>query len=84
MFQVPTYRIGYRFNVADYLSSPRLLDMEMHCFPQAELLLLIAQEGARLIQIRDDNATGRPDLFVSNTFVIVKTMQPDQRQAAQP
>jgi len=72
VFQVPTYCVGYRFRVADYLSSHRLLDMEMHCYPQPDLFSLIAQEGARIVQVRDDNATGRADLFVSNTFVILK------------
>lgn len=72
IFQVPTYRVGYRFRVADYLSSPRPLDMEMHCFPQPDLLSLIAEEGAQVVQVRDDNATGRADLFVSNTFVILR------------
>jgi hypothetical protein len=57
--------------------------MEMHCFPQAELFALIAREGARLIQVRDDNATGRPDLFVSNTFVIVKVGRPDHHDQIQ-
>lgn len=73
IFQVPTYGVGYRFGVAEYLSSTKSSDMEMHCFPQVELFSLIAQEGARLIQVRDDNATGRADLYVSNTFVIHKS-----------
>ena len=63
--------------MAEYLgsmkSSDTSLNMEMHCYPQAELFSLIAQEGARVVQVRDDNATGRPDLYVSNTFVIRKS-----------
>jgi SAM-dependent methyltransferase len=77
VFQVPTYCIGYHFSVADYLSAPGFLDMEMHCYPQVDLFALIAREGARVIQVRDDNATGRPDLFVSNTFVVMKVGLPD-------
>jgi SAM-dependent methyltransferase len=77
IFQVPTYGVGYNFRVAEYLrsmkSSDTSLNMEMHCYPQAELFSLIAQEGARVVQVRDDNATGRADLFVSNTFVIRKS-----------
>jgi SAM-dependent methyltransferase len=77
IFQVPTYGVGYNFRVAEYLgsmkSSDTSLNMEMHCYPQAELFSLIAQEGARVVQVRDDNATGRPDLYVSNTFVIRKS-----------
>ena len=70
--QVPTYRVGYRFSTSETLCSPIKLDMDMHCYPQASLFSLIANEGARLVQVRDDDAPGRPDLFVSNTFVITK------------
>jgi 2-polyprenyl-3-methyl-5-hydroxy-6-metoxy-1,4-benzoquinol methylase len=72
VFQVPTYFIGYGFSIRDALGAPQKLDMDMHCYPQAELFALIAQEGARLIEMREDNATGRPDLFISNTFVLTK------------
>ncbi|PWT84834.1 MAG: hypothetical protein C5B58_04065 [Acidobacteria bacterium] len=70
--QVPTYCVGYRFSISEALRSPIKLDMDMHCYPQASLFSLIADEGARLIQVRDDDAPGRRDLFVSNTFVITK------------
>jgi SAM-dependent methyltransferase len=77
IFQVPTYGVGYSFRVAEYLGSMKSFDtslnMEMHCYPQAELFPLITQEGARVVQVRDDNATGRVDLYVSNTFVIRKS-----------
>jgi SAM-dependent methyltransferase len=72
VFQVPTYCVGYRFSIAESLRSPIKLDMDMHCYPQASLFSLIADEGARLIHVRDDDAPGRRDLFVSNTFVITK------------
>ena len=72
VFQVPTYCIGYRFSTSEALRSPIKFDMDMHCYPQASLLALIADEGARLIQVRDDDAPERQDLFVSNTFVITK------------
>jgi len=73
VFQVPTYHIGYSFNLRDALGAAQNLDMEMHCYPQADLFSLIAQEGARLIQMREDDAPGRRDLIVSNTFVLTKT-----------
>jgi hypothetical protein len=44
----------------------------MHCYPQPELFALIAHEGARLLEMREDDAPGRRDLFVSNTFVLTK------------
>jgi SAM-dependent methyltransferase len=72
VFQVPTYYVGYRYKLREAIHSPRRFEMEMHCYPQAHLFTLIAEEGARLVQVRDDDAPGRRELFVSNTFVIAK------------
>jgi hypothetical protein len=72
IFQVPTYCVGYRFNLRSALQSPQHAEMEMHCYPQAHLFALIAEEGAKLIQVREDNAPGRLDLFVSQTVVLTK------------
>jgi hypothetical protein len=46
--------------------------MEMHCFPQAELFSLVTQAGASLVEMREDDAPGHRDLFISNNFVIKK------------
>ena len=73
VFQVPTHYVGYVFSTGEALRSPQKFDMDMHSYPQAELFSLIAEEGARLIQVREDDAPGRRDLFISNTFVITKT-----------
>ena len=48
------------------------MDMEMHCYPQAEIFSILAQEGAHLIQMREDDSPDRPDMFVSNMFVLTK------------
>jgi len=72
IFQVPTYGVGYSFNLREFLRSPQPHDMEMRCFPQAELFSLVAQAGARLVEVREDDAPGRRDLFISNNFVIRK------------
>jgi tetratricopeptide (TPR) repeat protein len=72
LFQVPTYGLGYRFIVNDYLEAPKILDMETHCFPQAELFSLIAGEGAHILEIREDNSVGRTDLYVSNVLLVTK------------
>jgi SAM-dependent methyltransferase len=72
IFQVPTYGAGYGFNLREFLQSPQPHDMEMHCFPQAELFSLVAQAGAGLVEVREDDAPGRRDLFISNNFVIKK------------
>jgi len=71
---VPTYGVGYSFNLREFLRSPQPHDMEMHCFPQADLFSLVAQAGACLVEVREDDAPGRRDLFISNNFVIKKTM----------
>ena len=72
LFQVVTYCVGYRFDLRVALRSPQPLDMEMHCFPQAELFSLIAEAGARLIEVREDDAPGRRDLYISNTIVLMR------------
>ena len=72
IFQVTTYCVGYRFDLRSALQSPQHAEMEMHCYPQTDLFALIAEEGAKLIQVREDNAPERLDLFVSQTFVLTK------------
>jgi SAM-dependent methyltransferase len=44
VFQVPTYCVGYHFSTREALRSPIKLDMDMHCYPQASLFSLIADE----------------------------------------
>ena len=74
IFQVPTYGVGYSFNLREFLQSPQPHDMEMHCFPQADLFSLVTQAGARLVEVREDDAPGHRNLFISNNFVIRKTV----------
>jgi SAM-dependent methyltransferase len=74
IFQVPTYCVGYGFNLREFLQSPQPHDMEMHCIPQAELFSLVNQAGACLVEVREDDAPGRRDLFISNHLVIKKTV----------
>jgi SAM-dependent methyltransferase len=71
VFQIPTYEIGYSFSVQGYLrrvSSAR--DMEMHCLPQREIFRIAAEAGCRLLEVREENSTGRMGTDVSNLFVI--------------
>jgi hypothetical protein len=72
VFQLPTYYLGYRFDLHSALQSPQHADMEMHCYPQADLFGLFAEEGARLIQVREDDTPVRRDIFVSQVFVLMK------------
>ncbi|MGZ4976610.1 MAG: class I SAM-dependent methyltransferase [Methylobacter sp.] len=71
-FQVPTYKAGYRFRIDEYLGHQNLTDMEMHYFPQAALLDLIAQNDCRVLEIREDDSIGLSAIAVSNTLLVQK------------
>jgi SAM-dependent methyltransferase len=75
IFQVPTYRVGYRFAVEDYLRW-RLgeeMEMEMHVVPQGAVLELAWRHGCRLLEMREDTAvvSDSPD-WLSNLFAFAK------------
>lgn len=72
IFQVPTYSIGYRFNTLEWLNMEHALDMQMHCLPQEQIFKIIAEEQSVLLEVREDNSTGFPDQFISNTFIVRK------------
>jgi SAM-dependent methyltransferase len=58
-FQVPTYRLGYSFDVEKYLATPLRLGVpEMHVIPQPELHALIESAGCRMLEMREDSAAG--------------------------
>lgn len=71
-FQVPTYKAGYRFLVDEYLAEENDSAMEMHYFPQAALLGLVAQQQCRVLEIREDDAIGLSLQAVSNTILLQK------------
>lgn len=74
VFQVPTYKAGYRFEVARYLAHEgELPAMEMHFFPQAELFALAGRCGCVVREVREDDSIGVSATAVSNTFVLEKT-----------
>lgn len=72
IFQVPTYKINYQYSIDKWISSEHELDMQMHCLPQQVIFSIIAAANCDLIEVREDNSTGAPDQFISNTFVIRK------------
>lgn len=72
MFQVPTYIVGYRFNLDEWLATDHALDMQMHCVPQDTVLNIISETGCRLLCLREDGWTGARDRIVSNTFFCLK------------
>ena len=73
VFQVPTWRNGYGFDLADYLAVPRSLQMEMHVIPQEQVFRVAERNGCRVVEVREDGwAAGRTAETLSNTFFMVK------------
>lgn len=72
IFQLPTYIIGYRFNLQEWLAADHALDMQMHCVPQDLVLEIMTQSGCRLLGVREDGWSGATDRMISNTFICKK------------
>lgn len=70
-FQVPTYRLGYDFRLADYLREPLKPGMEMHVYPQNRIFRIFADAGAVPLSVVEDGCTGIPRER-SNTFLFRK------------
>ena len=71
IFQFPIYLRGYRFKASTYLASrSSQLDMEMHVLPQDAVFMAIDRAGCKLLEVRETEDTGRPDVFLSNTFIV--------------
>lgn len=72
-FQVPTYRLGYSFSLANYLTDEANKgEMEMHVLPQERIFEIAQRAGGRVLEVIDDGWTGIRFKEVSNTFVIKK------------
>ena len=71
-FQIPTYRSGYHFRIDDYLQQQNETQMEMHFLPQAALMEVIAQQGCRILEVREDDSIGLSVAAVSNTLLLQK------------
>jgi len=71
-FQVPTYALGYSFDVNEYLvTEVKLGSPEMHVLPQSQLFKLVAECGCELLEIREDGAPGGAQ-FISNRLLVQK------------
>jgi len=74
-FQVPTYRRGYSFSLAEYLAEDAARGgMEMHVLPQSRVFEIAQRAGGRVLEVIDDTWTGLRVKEVSNTFVIQKEL----------
>jgi len=68
-FQVPTYFNGYSFNVKRYKKQELAAQaMEMHLLPQKQVFEIIAQSGAAVLEVLQDDKT----FGLSNTFLVQK------------
>jgi SAM-dependent methyltransferase len=74
-FQLPTYAANYSFSVATYLKdSVKSKKMEMHCLPQRLVLEQGRRYGVVPIEIQFDGAAGDRSRWISNTFLMTKTL----------
>lgn len=71
-FQIPVFKAGYKFLLEPYLQEDNQTNMEMHFFPQAELLKLVANAGCRVCELYEDDAIGTSASMVSNTLLVQK------------
>jgi len=74
IFQIPVYEKDYSFRLDDYLRKLPILDMEMHCLPQAEIFALVAEARCTILEVREDGRTGPGNL--SNMFVVQRGASP--------
>ncbi|MGE3279650.1 MAG: class I SAM-dependent methyltransferase [Alphaproteobacteria bacterium] len=80
IFQLPTYAIGYRFILEEYMAKDSLLDMEMHCLPQEEIFRISADADCSMLEVREDGSVGRVGQWISNTFIVRHNAPPEARE----
>jgi len=79
-FQVPTYRLDYSFQLADYLENEgKRPEMETHVLPQRKIFELILRNGAQLVEVLEDGHMGVRYRERSNTFLIRKLAAEERR-----
>jgi 2-polyprenyl-3-methyl-5-hydroxy-6-metoxy-1,4-benzoquinol methylase len=72
LFQIPVFKAGYKFLIEPYLNEDNQTSMEMHFFPQAELLKLVANSECRVWEIFEDDSIGASASMLSNTLLVQK------------
>ena len=69
-FQIPTYKRNYVFKAKNYLmENAKDRTMEMHALPQPDLFRVVADSDCRVLEIREDNASGSVDMITNSVFV---------------
>lgn len=72
MVQMPTYLVGQRFAVSEYLANQQP-SMEMNALPQKHIFEIIEAAGCRTLEVREDNAIG--EIGISHIFVVQKILR---------
>ncbi len=75
VFQLPTWRAGYRFSTAEYLAKGRQPDApDLHLLPQQEVFVLTEEAGMRVLGVWEDShlAVPAPSPWRSQLFVLRK------------
>jgi SAM-dependent methyltransferase len=84
-FQIPTYSANYSFSMDSYWTDVAAnKGMELHCLPQKSVLELarqyevfpieIQETNGELWRSRPDGAVGNQSYWISNTFLMMKTL----------
>ena len=77
VFQLPTERLGYRFEPLEYLAAVDDPDTtEIHVLPQAVVFALAAEARCLVLEVREDGMVWPPSACVSNRFIIAKPRVP--------
>jgi SAM-dependent methyltransferase len=70
VIQMPTFIAGQPFSVSGYLDSANE-PMEMNALPQHEIFSIVAEEGCRPVEVREDAHLGEID-GLSHTFAVIR------------
>ena len=69
--QMPTFIRHWRFSVADYLRGENV-PMEMNALPQHEIFKIIAEQGCRALEVREDDDLGDGLDGLSHVFAVAR------------
>lgn len=73
MFELPVWRGGYRFELAEYLGRPAPAQPAGHLLPMAALFGLLAESGMQLLEVSDmPPMAGHPDPCRAPLFLLRK------------
>jgi SAM-dependent methyltransferase len=73
-FQVPTYAMGYRFDLNTYLAQLTNPDMEMHFVPQRAIFETASRLGMQPVEVSPDHMIGNAGSWISSTFLMSKVV----------